>query len=93
MDHLEKEVKSIDDLKLEFLEYGLTKRPYLIDEIPLLPITDFRSGEKEFLQILSRQKKFNSIDKFREKPPDKFKEMNKLKVKIKLSSLEKRNLI
>lgn len=93
LDHLDNESASLDNLRDEFLECGLTKRPYFIDEIPLLPIINFTQDEIELIKILSIKKKFVSIDDFMEKLPVKIKSFNRVKIRRILSSLEEKNLI
>lgn len=93
LDHLDNKDTSINNLRDEFLECGLTKRPYLIDEIPLLTIINFTQNEIEFINILSKQKKFASIDDFIKKLPKKFGTFNRVKIRRILSSLEDKNLI
>lgn len=93
LDYLEDNNKSISNLMDEFIEYGLTKGPYKIDEIPLLPIFKFSSNEKVFIKTLSKKKNFNSIDNFMAELPEDFKDLNRVKVRRILASLEEKELI
>lgn len=93
LNHLEDDKGSIRHLKDEFRKYGLTKGPYQIDEIPLLPIINFSLIETEFIKVFVKQEKFDSIDNFMENLPESFKNINRVKVRRVLMGLEKRNLI
>ena len=93
LDYLEDNDKSISSLKTEFIDYGLTKGPFKIDEIPLLPIFKFSIIEKAFIRTLSKKKDFRSIDNFIEELPDDYKNLNRVKVRRVLASLEEKELI
>ena len=61
LNYLEKEVP-IKKLQEEFLNFGLTKGPYVIDEIPLFPIISFNSFEQDLIKILSARDEFDTIN-------------------------------
>jgi len=93
LNHLQDEEGSIQELKNDFKQFGLTRGPYYVDEIPLLPVLDFSSIEKDFIKILAKKEKFDSIDNFRKCLPKNLKEINRVKIRRVLLNLEKKNLI
>jgi len=60
LEYLEKDV-STKELETEFLKNGLTKGPYIIEEIPTFPILEFSQDEKTLIKILAIQDQFNTI--------------------------------
>jgi len=93
LEYLEDESLDINDLREEFRKTGLTKGPYDIDEIPLLPIINFTETEKIFIQILSKKSVFKSIDEFMSLLPEEYKNINRVQIRRILGLLEEKELI
>lgn len=93
LNFLEKNDLTLADLRGEFLENGLTRGPYSIEEIPLLPIINFSDDEKIMIGVLSKQEKFKSIDHFINMLPKSLQLTNRVRIRRILSSLEEKGLV
>lgn len=61
LEYLAKKGKSKGELETKFKETGLTKGPFTIEEIPILPVTWFKDEEAKVLQVIAQHPKYESL--------------------------------
>jgi hypothetical protein len=92
LNHLDTD-SSIQELRDNFLDCGLTSGPYCVQELPLIPIQKFNKFELKIALLLIKQEFYISMKRFIMETKMEYTPSNRIKVKRVLEKFDKLKLV